>query len=609
MSYWRNEELESVKQTQRAITSRNGLSYSGGQRVELIVPSNIKLFDGRKSYLNFDVKIALPDQTSYKPTRLTLDPKLGGQSLIKNIRIYSNGAVGGGRTLLEEIVDYNCKVALQYDYDTDESMRKMRAMKEGAQIDTPSNRGTAGTSQSQLVSTKISPFFQGESADYTTVFTDAKMLTQKISIPLHTGIFADSVKAFPNEIVGGLLVELDLEQPDRVIKQLDTVNKNRRTRLNPVFAGIDLGAGLVAWPADGATSETGALWVKFDNNNVSVENFPFVVGETCGLVKRDIVADLAVLQATGILGVESPIVISGIERDITQSNYIKVSFTTDMQNKAALSETITIDDKWVLYSCAIDTANVKGTAGVQVALSAYPATYQMSNVELICQTLELSPESEKRMMDGLKNDGAMELDIMSVTNYKHSLLKDNRQSTINLPLSNTRAKSVIVVPTDASVYSSAQLIGAIGTYVEEAATTADVFDTILRSNRSGLVGCIDEQTDYIMNIDDELVPSRPVSVAKANKGLSLSAQHLVELEKALNQAGIVPRSFAEYNRNYCFGRAYSSGVGVADLRNRTNQIQMSYNESDAPSVNKLLMALVFHQRRIVVRQGSVSVEL
>ena len=53
MSYWRNEELESVKQTQRAITSRNGLSYSGGQRVELVVPSNIKLFDGRKSYLNF----------------------------------------------------------------------------------------------------------------------------------------------------------------------------------------------------------------------------------------------------------------------------------------------------------------------------------------------------------------------------------------------------------------------------------------------------------------------------------------------------------------------------------------------------------------------------
>ena len=203
----------------------------------------------------------------------------------------------------------------------------------------------------------------------------------------------------------------------------------------------------------------------------------------------------------------------------------------------------------------------------------------------------------------------MALDIMSCTNYKHSLLKENRQATINLPLSNTRAQSVIVVPTDAGVYSSAQLLGAIGPYIEEEKQTRDVFDVMLRSNRSGLVGCIDGATEYIMNIDDELTPSRPVSVAKANKGLSISAQHLAELDKSLNQGGIVPRSFSEYNRNFCFGRAYSSGNGVMDLRNSTNQIQLSYNETTAPTVNKLLMCLVFHMRKIVVSQNSISVQL
>ena len=606
MSYWENDELESVKQTQRAITSRNGLSYQGGQRVEIVVPPNIKLFDGRKSYLNFDVKIGLP--AGLKPTRLTLDPKMGGQALIKNVRIYSNGGVGGGRTLLEEIVDYNVKVALQYDYDSDDSMRKFRALKEGAMIDDPSNRGSLGTSVSQLTSTKINPYFQGQSLDYTTVFDDTKMLTQKISIPLMTGIFADSMKAFPNEIVGGCLVELDLEQPERVIKQLDSVNKNRRSRLNPVFAGINVGAGLVDWPADGGTSTptlTNAIWVDFQNNNTSVENFPFVVGEAFGLVKKDIITDLGVFK---VGGVESPMVITGIEADATQSNYIKVTFAANTQN-SGLSEPITADGVWVMYSASIDTANAKGTAGVQVALPAYPATYSMSNVELVVQSLELSPQSYKQMLDGLKNNGSMELDILSVTNYKHSLIKENRQATVNLPLSNTRAKACVIVPVDASVYSSAQLIGAIGTYVEEEKTTQDVFDVMLRSNRSGMVGCIDSQTDYIMNIDDVLVPSRPVSVSKANKGLSISAQHLVELEKSLNQSGIVPRSFSEYNRNYCFGRAYSSGNGVADLRNRTNQIQLSYNEADAPTVNKLLMCLVFHQRKIVISQSSITVEL
>jgi hypothetical protein len=52
----------------------------------------------------------------------------------------------------------------------------------------------------------------------------------------------------------------------------------------------------------------------------------------------------------------------------------------------------------------------------------------------------------KRMRDG----GSIEIDIPSVTNYKHSLLKTNRNATINLPVSNTRAKSMIVMPTDAN---------------------------------------------------------------------------------------------------------------------------------------------------------------
>jgi hypothetical protein len=39
-----------------------------------------------------------------------------------------------------------------------------------------------------------------------------------------------------------------------------------------------------------------ALWCKFDNNNVSVENFPFVVGEKVGLCKKDTIADIANIE-------------------------------------------------------------------------------------------------------------------------------------------------------------------------------------------------------------------------------------------------------------------------------------------------------------------------
>tara|TARA_R110000744_G_scaffold102702_3_gene197306 strand:- start:1126 stop:2943 length:1818 start_codon:yes stop_codon:yes gene_type:complete len=605
MSYWKNDELESVKQTSISIPSANGLSYGEGQRVDITIPSNIKMFDGRKSYLNFDIKLGLPEGA---PTRLTLDPHTGGSCLIKNIRIYSNM---GGRVLLEELVDYNSKVALEYSYDADESLRKMRAIKEGCQMNTPANRGTIGTSTSYLVDTKTSPYFQGQTADYTTAYDATKILTAKCSIPLHTGIFADSLKAFPNEVCGGLYIELDLEDASRCVKILDSVNRHRRLPLNPRFAGIDKGAGLVDWDKNGAVDKNTALWVDFSNNNVSVENFPFVVGESFSLVNIDDETDVANLVDVASAA-ESNLIITEIERDTTQSNYIKVSYL-EAENSATDSAKI-VKGQWVMYSTTVDTGRldrVAGVGGYRIApRTSYPVSYTMSNVELVVASLQLSSSSYSEMMSGLKNDGEIQLDIISATNYKHSLQKENRQATINLPLSNTRAKSVIVLPTDASVYNSAQLVGAIGTYIEEQKTTQDKFDVLLNSNRSGQVGCIDGLTSYQMIIDDILCPSRPVSVKKANKGLSISAQHLTELDKSLNQSGIVPRSFMDYNRNFCFGRAYSSGVGgVADLRNRTNQIQLQYNETTAPTVNKLLYCWVFFQKRIIVRGNSVMVEL
>ena len=85
----------------------------------------------------------------------------------------------------------------------------------------------------------------------------------------------------------------------------------------------------------------------------------------------------------------------------------------------------------------------------------------------------------------------MELDILSCTNYKHSLTSTNRQATINLPLSNTRAKAILVMPTDSTYYNSAQLIGGIGTYVEESRDGANPNQQFDLQKGSADTGCID----------------------------------------------------------------------------------------------------------------------
>ena len=138
-------------------------------------------------------------------------------------------------------------------------------------------------------------------------------------------------------------------------------------------------------------------------------------------------------------------------------------------------------------------------------------------------------------------------------------------------------------------------------------------DGRLHSSRSGLCGIIDELTSYQFVIDDKLVPSRPIEVSKINKAKSIAAQPLLETEKALNQALIPARSFCDFNRNFVVGRAYALNSGVTDLNNKSNQLQLFYNETsqagvDRPPVkDKLLMSFIFHVRRVTIAGDSITV--
>ena len=267
----------------------------------------------------------------------------------------------------------------------------------------------------------------------------------------------------------------------------------------------------------------------------------------------------------------------------------------------------------MLYSTAIDTRRVKVDDGTQfiAPLTLYDAKYEISNAEIVVAKVECDSRYEEGMVCKMREGGSIELDIHSCTNIKHSLLASNRQATVNLACSNTRVKSTIVMATDATVYNTAQLIGGLEAVYDIENTTT--MDNRLHSIRTGQTGIIDQLSNYQMLVDQKLVPSRPIVVSKINKGVSITAQPLIELEKALKQAGIQPRSFVEYNRNFLIGRAYALDNGVANLNNVSNQLQLQYNESTVagvdrpPTKDKLLMAFMFHLRRITIKGDSVSV--
>lgn len=610
-SYWRNDEKIPMKQTQTAIPSTNGLSYTGvagqgGKRVDFEVPPNIKFMDGKNSYLNFDVKLK-PD-VAVGTTRLSLDPSIGAQSLIRNIRIYS----GNRGVLLESIEDYDAKVSLEYSYNQDESIRKMRALKEGSLVETPLSRGTAGTSVSNNIDISSNPYFvqaQPAAGDYGA----DQFTTAKVSLPLHTGIFADSEKIFPCMLTGGLYVEIDLQDCARCVVQLDSVNRHRRMKQNPLIRGSS--AAAAGFPISAVTDYT-EIFLALDNNMSLAENCPFVIGEKVGICASDDPTSQACLTIGGAAATQGfPTILAiGTEADAAGTTYVKLT-TDPFRNNNVGVGVIIAPDGFILYSAALDTGRVQHddrTTVLIAPITSYAAEYTVSNMELVVQQVELDSRYEAGMVSKMKEGGVIEMDILSATNYKHSVLSSNRNATLNLPLSNTRAKSIFAIPTDATAYSVPQRIAGLGaTYDEERLA----MDGRLHSIRSGKVGCIDKLTSYQWLIDDKLTPQRPIDVSKINGAKSISAQPLIELEKSLNQAKIVARSFCDFNRNFVVSRAYALNDGVMDLNNKTNQLQLVYNErtvagvDEPPQKDKLFLCFVYHLRRISIKGDSVSVTL
>ncbi len=608
ISYWKNDDKIKVSQTQVSVPSTNGQSYSGvagqsGRRVDFEIPPSVKFLDGKNSYLQFDLKLAVP--AGEAPTRLHLDPFIGGQSCVKNIRIYS----GNRAVLLEEITEYNAKVQIQYSYNQDESMRKMRALKEGSLVTTIENRGTLGTSVSNNIDLSTNPFYKPVATvpaarDWGTA---DDFLTAKLSLPIHTGLFADGGdKIFPVMMTDGLFIEVDLEDPAKFIKQLDSVNRHRRMKQNPLFHGVD-NAGL-ALSINNATNRSEVFLAK-SNNMRSVENCPFVKGERVGICSATNPNSQCNLTLTSSGAVGYPVI-----TDITiDATFVKLTLE-EFQNSDGGTGIQATSNNFIVFSASIDQRRTAIADGSQLiaAKTSYAATCEFSNLEIVCAKVGVDPRYEAGMMKKMRDGGSIEIDIPSVTNYKHSLLSSNRNATVNLAVSNTRVKSMICMPSDANVLNSADLIaGTDSTYEEE----DDGMDGVLHSIRSGQVGIIDQLTSYQMVVDDKLVPSRPIVVSKINKGTSIAAQPLIELEKALNQAGIVPRSFVDYNRNFLIGRAYALNDGVANLNNKSNQLQLLYNETSVtgvdrpPTRNKLLYVFMFHLRRISIRGDAVTVSL
>lgn len=649
MSFWSADEKIPVQQTKVSIPAEHGLNYEAGQKINIHIPPTIKYFQPKESYLAFEVELENPKVGGVdRPVRLTLDGETGAQCLIRDIRIHSGGS---GAVLLEEIQGYNTLCALRYDYESNDAIKEKRALTEGVVQYTPTQRGTYGQTKTGINNTRLNPYStpyknnvdgtlpvsRTKAGDGDKNFGEEGNSTQgsqynkvKCLLPLHTGIFS-SGKVFPALLTEGLRLEIILEDANKVLRLPDQLHPNRKTTMGLQFHStsgkdneIDHANGV--WTKSGGKA-TDTFYVQRTNNMIDLENCPLVIGQRIALYKDVLWADQK-SNAKRRMITDKDMVIKGL-RFVKGGNnstlggefgLLEITLTESVKNSSD-------EDVGSLYFVK-DNSILECSAGTMTpASTTMTCNYKVKNTELILQTLTMPQGYTQKLMSMMGGGGAMNYDFLSYTNYKFSQLKGDRVMNMRLPLNQTKAKSILCVPTDSQVYTTRQLIGGEDTtqgavynyantypavdmpdnytYVD----TYDYYDRRLVSNRSGLVGIADEATDYQFFYNGQLNPSRLVDLSKISRRHGVQQQPLVELEKALAMGGINPLSFAKFQQNFCIGRALALQQGVYNTAGRDFNLQVNYQGTTTPKKNKLWNNYVAHIRRLMVQGDAVVVQI
>ena len=555
-----------LKERYSVVPSSNGLSYDAQKLIEFYIPPTIKYFNPKNSYLEFDLEIKQPENASYN-TRLQLDALIGGQVLLDTIRIHS----GDKSELLEELRHYPVHVANKYAYHSTPTLRDLRSVNEGAGVWTPDSRGTDGTTKSDCVNHKYTPYY-AKVADGTTstAFTNSNYYHQcKLKLPLHTGLFQND-KVVPCGLMNGLFVSILTSESKRCFRQLDSVSRWRRLKLNPKFHSTDGSIGApVAWE-NGSTHNT--FFVAPENNNWSVESFPMV-----DAFSFDAVPKIKTIEVAG----------AGANK------LLKITLNASVTLSAGGASMLNASNNF-LFSDSVS------------AETSYEPTYLMSDVNLVLNEVDMGSKAEADIAKDMREGKMMVYDFLSAQCYNHSQLKGDRVANIAIPGNHSRAKSIIATPTDASVYSTRDSISGEGTYI----INSNADDMRLQSSQSGIAGISNRLTEYFWFYDGKNQPSRNVKTSKISGQKSVDAIALLETDKAFFQADMPSLQMTRYNENFVVSRALGVNKGVYSMIGKDCRLNVQYQDPDhQPTKDMNWCNFVYHVRRINIRADSISVEV
>tara|TARA_R110002096_G_scaffold428617_1_gene640546 strand:+ start:2029 stop:3789 length:1761 start_codon:yes stop_codon:yes gene_type:complete len=582
-SYFGVGDKVNINQTDIEIKCEGNDQFEENQVVGIYIPPSIKFFSGKDCTLNFDIDITSDTTGNAVPHKWLLDSVTGANGLFSKCVVYA----GNRQTVLETLDNYSSWCSVKYDYDKNDSIQSRRAMTEGSGEWMATSRGECGTSKSIQNNVLFNPYNEQSNkglAPTDTITATTDFTRASVSIPIHMGLFANNPKAVPNIAINGCYIELTCESYAKVFRLLDSTARFRRTALNPMFHSLD-GAG-TQWASGSGQQD---FYISKLNMNKDPQHLPFNVGEEISMTNLNDGLDVVF---------STPLLIDSIQTG-TADAPVKIRLVNPSSPGVTLNfNTGGGSPNYAIHSVVHADTNPK---------------YKLSNMRMIVRQLDIQ-DYESGMMAKMKNGGVVQFDIPSVACSLASTTKNELQATIACPIEYSKCRSIVAMPSDnEKIYTISENTSSTDTYLIDALEfnpKSTAHGILNYSDRSHVTGIGDNLTSYNWLISNKITPSRKINTDKSSSTtLGANADHLIELEKALNQSHGVPcRSLASFRSNFLVGRALTldpntvfNGIGQ-DVR------LLARYEGTPPTHNKLWKFFISHVKTVSVKGDSINVQ-
>lgn len=568
------------------------VNYTDGQTIKFHIPKSSHPFiDPRGTFLRFKV------QVKNAHTLPTFSKKCGGHSLINNIRVYTED----GNTQLETIMNYAELAEKLHYYSENSSIRNKRALLELLE---PTSRSFDGddydnlparnTPNSQLYN---HPYKTGAgtfavNADYT-----AEGNVVECCLRLYSGILGEpSTKVF-NNILCGLMVEIDLNSAGKVLELwtaegicnndgtiADNIGDNNSCRFG-ICASAG-GAGALSSLKLYTEVQAGYTQATFQGNSnpsqASITNgMRLVKNGLCGAVNLRVGQTLFGFKNDGTLTRIGDIAsvscnanenAGGLMATTLTFNNLEAGLTgNDFRGGSGFEGDGTTEGDPENNTCFIKRDDIFGGAS---------PTLNITDVELCVKSVNPPKDYVEKVLKQASTEEGMNVDVITSSVFRNNVEPSEKVAQLNIPALNQRALSVFTLPI-ANGEAHNQQYNNLDTHTDSA-------------------------NSYQFVINGKYQPTREVDLVPLQNDFT-SQVNLWETEKALASSKTIVRNLENNKRNFMFSRALGRYSGVYPLvKDGSLSLKINY---DNPVKSKNMVSYIIGIRRFNFSSTGVKVEM